>query len=475
MAENPYFSYTKRDYEGSRKEGISKIPMISNGRWTDLNATDPGIIIIDYVHALVDMMNYYQDHQALETFIVTAKERENIFRLAKQFSYKIRSAKGATVDVNFQTTLPYDHPIRIPKYTVVQTAAKLTYMTTKEEFLPAGQVSINIPCVQGELSTVTYTGTGISRYSEEGYDQFHTLLQTNVDTDTITIVDDTSHIWSPIEYMAFATENERVYEVDLDYKGKVTIKFGYGDRGYVPQPTDILTIKYITNQGKDGSIGASEIVSLVDPVYDGEVMVPFIVTNYKASTGGSDVQSSSEIRERIPGFIKAQDRAVTLDDFTNLAKNVEGIHDAKAYDINIAPDICQYHEVKVLIIPEDSYKDALSILQTNVYKYLSKRMIPPTKLSVLIPEYVPINITLRIKAYEPSMSDEIEYYVREVVQKYFRDREGAIGDYFYPAELLSKVSAVDSVRYIMSITPSEPVQVQEFAIAALGDLQIIIE
>ena len=98
---NDIFSYTNRSLENSRQEGLRKIPIISRGDWTDLNATDPGMIILDYVHALVDMINFYQDHQALETFISTAKERKNIFRLAKQLSYKIRSSKGSTVDLEF--------------------------------------------------------------------------------------------------------------------------------------------------------------------------------------------------------------------------------------------------------------------------------------------------------------------------------------------------------------------------------------
>ena len=66
---NPIFSYTKRDYEGARQEGLAQIPILSNGVWTDLNASDPGIILLDYVHGLVDMIQYYQDHQALETIV----------------------------------------------------------------------------------------------------------------------------------------------------------------------------------------------------------------------------------------------------------------------------------------------------------------------------------------------------------------------------------------------------------------------
>ena len=165
MAENNIFSYTRRDYEGSRKEGLAKIPVISRGSWTDLNATDPGVIILDYVHALVDMINYYQDHQALETFITTAKERANIFRLAKQLSYDIRSAKGATCLVTFDSPVIVDKVVKIPKYTAVSTLSDIQYLTTVDSYLLKGEHVVDVPCVQGVKKQIVYKGTGISRFS----------------------------------------------------------------------------------------------------------------------------------------------------------------------------------------------------------------------------------------------------------------------------------------------------------------------
>jgi len=237
MSENPIFSYTRRDYEGSRREGLAKIPIISKGHWTDLNATDPGIIILDYVHALVDMMNYYQDHQALEAFITTAKERENIFRLAKQLSYKILSAKGATCDVVFTSSMIYNHTIRIPKYTKISTMSGITYLTMQDAYLSAGETRVTVPCIQGKLMTVTYTGTGISRLSPVAgaANQSIRLVDYNIDLDSIQITDNLNRLWSPVEYITFSTELDRVYQVELNPDDTVSIKFGDGERGIIPR------------------------------------------------------------------------------------------------------------------------------------------------------------------------------------------------------------------------------------------------
>lgn len=477
MTDNPIFSYTRRDYEGSRKEGLAKIPIISKGNWTDLNATDPGVIILDYVHALVDMMQYYQDHQALETFITTAKERANIFRLAKQLSYSIRSSKGATCTVEFSTTLVHDYTIKIPKYTSVSTISGIPYLTSEDAYLLAGKTSVLVPCSQGKLNTLSYKGTGISRLSnvERAMNQSVRLVANNIDIDSVSIVDNIGRVWNPVEYIIFSTELDRVYQVELNPDDSVSIKFGDGERGIVPKETDTLTITYVTTLAEEGRINENEITILDNPIYDSKGnYIEFLVNNNNASTGGSKSQSSREIRELAPGAIKAQNRAVTLSDFENLAKLVEGVADAKAYDVNVKPDLCLYHEVKVLITPEDSEGDIES-LKHRVYNYLSQRMIPPTNLQILAPSYIYIDIGVVVKKLDTTTEGRLSYQLQQSITEYFKSREGLIGEPFYPSDLSSILRDIEGVRAIISMTPNNIVQASDLSVLKLGNISITIE
>lgn len=474
MAENPIFSYTHRDYEGSRQEGISKIPIISRGQWTDLNATDPGVIILDYVHALVDMINYYQDHQALESFITTAKERVNIFRLAKQLSYKIRSSKGATCYVDFTSNILYDYTIKIPKNTAVSTVSGISYLTSEDAYLLPKENTVSILCKQGTLNELVYQGTGISKFSNTpgAANQTVRLVDHNIDIDSIYIVDNLGREWNPIDYISFSTELDRVYQVELNYDDSISIRFGDGQRGIVPKETDTLNIKYIATAASDGNVPANSIVVLEDTILDNKGQyVDFIVNNKKPSTGGTSSQSSQEIRELAPGAIKAQDRAVTLNDFENLARLVAGVADAKAYDINIKPDLCLHHEVKVMITPK--YPDSdLSILKSNVYEYLSQRMIPPTNLQVFTPAYISLDIVVTVNKLEIITASRLTYNIEQTINNYFRDRSGAIGEPFYPSDLAAIIRNVEGVRNIVSITPSGIVQPEDLQVLSLNSVSV---
>jgi uncharacterized phage protein gp47/JayE len=477
LAENPIFSYTRRDYEGSRKEGLAKIPIISKGNWTDLNATDPGIILLDYVHALVDMLSYYQDHQALETFITTAKERANIFRLAKQLSYSIRSSKGAICNVEFSVPLKYDFTIKIPKYTSVSTNSGISYLTIEDKYLLSGEAVVTVPCSQGKLNTITYKGTGISRLSSipNASNQVLRISSNNIDIDSITIIDNIGRIWKPVDYITFSTEIDRVYQVELNPDDSVSIKFGDGERGIVPKETDILTITYVTTLADEGRVNENEITILDTPIYDSKGnYIEFLVNNNNASTGGSKSQSSREIRELAPGAIKAQNRAVTLNDFENLAKLVEGVADARAYDINTKPDLCLYHEVKVLITPEDNNGD-INILKDRVYNYLSQRMIPPTNLQILTPSYIDIDIEVIVKKLDTAVEGRLSYQLQQNIIEYFKDREGSIGEDFYPSDLSSILRNTEGVRSIISISPNNTVKAADLSVLRLGNVNIIIE
>lgn len=477
MSQNDLFSYTNRSLETSRAEGMNKIPIISKGDWTDLNPTDPGMIILDYVHALVDMIQYYQDHNALETFISTAKERKNIFRIAEQLSYNIPSAKGAKVDVEFYVKEAYNNTIYIPKHTVVYTSSNIKFLTLEDAYIPGGGdiSTVTVPCVQGEVAIEYYTGTGISRYSnvENAENQVCQLQHSNIDIDTIEVIEDSAYIWTPVDRIIFSDPNEKVYQKKLRPDGLIEILFGDGVRGFIPREEDTLVIQYIYSLAEKGRTGAETITNIEGTIYDLEGNpVTIFVHNIESTSGGSEPLSDEEIVEYAPGAIKAQNRAVTLSDFEHLAKLVDGVADAKAYDINTDSNI-PYHVVKVLIIPDEGSEFNTS-LHKSVYDFLYERMIPPTNLQVASPEATVIDIDLSIVANPSYIEGGIEHDIQLKIKEYFRERSNAIGQSFNPYEVVSLVSKVPGVRYVDKITPSDTISVSNTALVKLNKINISI-
>lgn len=480
MSDN-VFSYTNRDYESTRQESISKIPNMSKGAWTDLNATDPGIIILDLVHALVDMMQYNMDHNAMESFISTAKERKNLFRLANQLGYTINHAKGAEVIATFSVKNGYSSTFIIPKNTVLLAETtnniKIPYLTTEDLYMYAGIKSATVLCRQGTIVEESYYGTGRSSIenSDNGEDQYTILDNLGIDIDSISIEDDKGYSWTRVDNVYLSDPNTRNYSATLTYDGKVRIQFGNDDRGYTPRSMDLLTIRYTYSLGSEGSIAANTLntIKINNFITDsGQKVTDLTVTNLENSTTGEDPEDSETIRELAPYIIKSQDRAVTLSDFEYLAKKVSGVKDAKAYDINNAPDSCLYYEVKVLILPEN--KSNIDILKTNVYNYLYERCTPPTVLSIITPSSTDIDITATVVINNNYTDEVINYKIRETLVNYFNNLSNTLGGTINPNTLISLISKIDGVLYVDNFTPSDIIELEDLEIPTLGNINLTL-
>lgn len=473
---NSIFSFTRRDYENSRKEGLSKIPQLTNYKWTDLNAGDPGVVLLDYVHALVDMCNFYMDHQALEAFLSTAKERQNLFHLAKQISYNIRSAKGALADIKVAVLsedngFPKsdDEKILIPKGTTFN-SEKGPYRTLEDLLIEDANYTYEVPCQQCELVTDVYVGTGISsQYKpniDEDYDdgmpdedtnnpfedQTYTLTAKYPDIDSIEIVGQDGTLWEKVDFIALSSPGNPSYECDLNTDSTITIKFGNNLRGKTPELNEVLNISYLSSNGEDGKLSPYDIN--LKPSFISNLGNSYIVYVYNdtESTGGSKGEDDEELRINALAYAKTQGRSVTNEDFRSMANMVDGVKDVRVYDIHNAPDYCANHEVKVIVMPEDSTTDNSALIR-EVTNHLWNTMIPPTNLYVSSPKYQAIDIVIIAKRRVLGLSeDNTEDEMKDIIDAYFDDLN--IGEDYNSFDLLSRLYQLQGLKSIISITPS---------------------
>lgn len=463
-------SYTNRDMEKARQEAMRQIPILSQGQWTDMNPTDPGVVLLDYVHALVDMMQFYQDHQALETYMSRSRERKNILSLAKQYSYKAKSAAGSKVDLLFSSESTLNNNVVIPMYTKVNASLRdrtITFVTMKEAVLYPGHTEVSIPAIQGELSTFEYTGTGRK-------DQVIEIPDTSIDTGVFLVMDDTQEIWSEIDFIFYADPNAKNYELNLTPDNRIAIKLGGGNRGRVLTPEDKLTITYLRTLGADGNVGSNKITSIVGgSLLDSQGNnVTMRVTNPQPSSGGAASQSNQSIKEQSPAVLKTVWRAVMSEDFEVLAKEVNGVANAKALDIRNSPDLCLHHEVKVLIVPEGGSAPT-SALKDEVFNFLYPRTIPPTVLQIIDPVYKDIDMDISVAIDNRFLKEEVEYYIKQAIRDYLDSQQG-FGQVIRYTTLISIISQTKGVRYLESLSIKEDIVLSKIELARLGTISVSV-
>jgi len=98
----PQIDYTSRDFEAIRDDMISLIQYFLP-EWKNRDASDFGITLIELFAYMGDIMSFYIDRAANESFILTASQRDSVLRMARLLGYTPTPSTPATVTLSFST------------------------------------------------------------------------------------------------------------------------------------------------------------------------------------------------------------------------------------------------------------------------------------------------------------------------------------------------------------------------------------
>src|SRR5262252_5507805 len=92
----PPIDYTSRDYTSIINDLLTLIPSYLP-EWTDRSPGDFGIVLLELFAYVGDILNYYSDRIANESFIGTAQQRQSVLNLATLLDYTPHGNVSATV------------------------------------------------------------------------------------------------------------------------------------------------------------------------------------------------------------------------------------------------------------------------------------------------------------------------------------------------------------------------------------------
>jgi len=83
-------NYTSRDFERIKRDLVEHAKRYYPDTYKDFNEASFGSMMIDTVAYVGDMLSFYLDYQANESFLDTAMEYNNVIKLSRQMGYKYR-------------------------------------------------------------------------------------------------------------------------------------------------------------------------------------------------------------------------------------------------------------------------------------------------------------------------------------------------------------------------------------------------
>ncbi|MBI5960845.1 MAG: putative baseplate assembly protein [Chloroflexi bacterium] len=252
-----------------------------------------------------------------------------------------------------------------------------------------------------------------------------------------------------------------------------TLTFGDGLHGQIPVAgTTVIARSYRYGGGQVGNVGPNTITSLKSYVTEVDT-----VTNLRPAAGGSDAETLDETRLRAPHDLRTRDRAVTAQDFADLALQTPGVRIQRAYalpltkaDTSVTPPTFapQAGAVTVVILPENDEdtpqpsEDQLRL----VCQHLNARRLITTELYAVGPQY----LTLESLAAEVVVSRRADLKalhaaVLERLLAYFHPLHGGedgrgwpFGQDIYFGNVYRQILSIPDVRRVicLDIQPEDP-------------------
>jgi len=98
--------YTARDFESIKSELVQYAKRYYPDSYKDFNEASFGSLMLDTVAYVGDVLSFYVDYQANETFLDTAVEYNNVLKLGRQAGYRFRGVPSSYGTATFYILIP---------------------------------------------------------------------------------------------------------------------------------------------------------------------------------------------------------------------------------------------------------------------------------------------------------------------------------------------------------------------------------
>jgi len=453
---NPAIDYTSKDFDGF-KSSLLDYAARTFPEWQSRSEGDFGVVLVELLAYMGDVLSYYGDRLQAEAYLSTATQRLSILQIAELLGYIPASALPASGTVTFISANPGAPTVLIPAGTHVVTGYlesiddSLVYETNADATILTAGGEITIPVTQGVTRTKVLLGAsnGIAAQQYRIPEQ-PVLLGTArvfISTGFDASGNETTEEWAAFTQLLDAGTTDKAFSTFNDEAGATWVTFGDDLNGAVPHNQLNIYASYRVGGGAIGNVGAGQIVNIADPSLTGVSISVDASKQAKSSamTGGTDPESTDQIRANAPRSFRTQNRAVTLQDFIDTAIAVPGVLRANAV-------AGSFTSVSVFIVAANGGVPTTK-LSESVRLALSSRALAGCSVSVASPSLISVNVgavatPLVVQVYGRYKQTSILYNVQQAVRKMLSMANVDFAIRLTASDFYATIMSVEGVQYV---------------------------
>jgi hypothetical protein len=338
-----------------------------------------------------------------------------------------------------------------------QFSTDVTYGDTVEQVVFSTANTVSIP-YQGNVSVDIKQGQNITALTDNAYDpmitgdisgeylgsstglvnQYFALSEPKVDSDTVAVYVQSGNryvLWKKVDNLNDWNGTSTVYTLSTNDEGISFIVFGDNISGAVPPQDSKIKAQYFAGVGEFGNISANTLDYYYFPnvsSIDQATIRSSISFTHTAATGGADPETDDSIRVNAPKALRALNRAVTLQDYADVALTVTGVGKATAV-------ASTWSSINLYVAPTVSGSvTAPVITQTTldtVTSAVNAKSQIGTTVQVYAPSYSDIKVFISLSYVPDYVAEQVKKSVIATLLDVFSYSTSSFGQIITPSDV----------------------------------------
>jgi uncharacterized phage protein gp47/JayE len=409
---------------------------------TDYSEGNILIIILSLFAAIAEVLHYYVDNMARETFLSTARRYDSVVKHGALVDYHARAAIAATVDVILSRSITGNSigaKLTIPQGTLFTDQSGNSWLSARDVTWYSNVTTCRVPIIQHEKYTTSALNNMVIPTGDRVQLNLGTLPNGKYYEHGSMSLQIGGESWVLVETFAKSKPTDKHFMVSVDESLNPYIMFGDGTFGKKPAAGAKITnvVFYLTN-GSQGNVKSNTITSV--PSVISSSITDATVSNAYDAGGGSNYENFTMLKEHIPLSVKTLGVAITKEDFESLAMLVDGVNKAKA-DYECGRKLTVY-------ISPDGGAVASSELISRVHNLLSQRAPMTTWLKVKSAGKVQIILEMDVTGKKSYKTAEIQTQILTALYNAYSPEQAEIGGSVRVSDIYALIDNLSTVDYL---------------------------
>jgi hypothetical protein len=231
--------------------------------------------------------------------------------------------------------------------------------------------------------------------------------------------------WESRKDLLSGDEFSEEFVLETESDGRAYVRFGDGEHGKEPGAEEGFGAEYRVGNGTEGNVGAGALFHIVSKV--GGITGVTEVRNPLPALGGVDMETNEEARQFAPEAFRVQERAVTEQDYADVAMRFPGIQKAVA-----TFQWTGSWTTVFLVVDREQGKPVQGDPQfkEDLLNHMEKYRMAGFDLELADPVYVPLDIVISVCVKPGYFKSDIEQALLKVFSSY-QWEPGQLG-FFHP-------------------------------------------